>query len=86
MYHLALSSSARRDLRRLPAKARDRVSDALTRLSRWPDHGLDVRLLRGRARREWRLRVGSYRAIFRVNEEQRMIWITRVGHRQSAYQ
>ena len=86
MFELRFTPRAERDLDRLTESLRGRVMRRLNQLTAWPEHGLGVRLLRGRGRREWRVRIGCYRAIFRVNEEQRVIWVTRVGHRQSVYQ
>ncbi|MDT7898014.1 MAG: type II toxin-antitoxin system RelE/ParE family toxin [Armatimonadota bacterium] len=40
--------------------------------------------VRGREN-EWRLRVGDYRIIYRVDERRRLIEVSEVGHRREVY-
>ncbi len=37
------------------------------------------------AREEWRIRVGDYRIVYRVDDEAREVVILAVGHRGSVY-
>jgi mRNA-degrading endonuclease RelE of RelBE toxin-antitoxin system len=76
---------AKRDLRRLQASHADLVTRRLARLRRWPDHGADVRRVRGAKQVRWRLRVGTHRAIFGVDDAQRLIIVVRIEHRIRAY-
>ena len=78
-----LSSQAERDLRRLGPDARRRIFSALDRLTEDPPRG-DVRKLTG-GMDEWRLRVGSWRVLFRYDREANVIVVGRVRDRKEAY-
>ena len=74
------TNKACKDLEGLPHNDRRRVVEALDRFSR---SGLgDVRALTGRWTGTFRLRVGSFRAIFRTEAG---IIVIRVLHRRDAY-
>jgi mRNA interferase RelE/StbE len=66
-------------MRKLPRNERERILVAIQRLPAG-----DVRSLKGR-RGEWRLRVGDWRAIIRLDQEARVIVVTAVKPRSSAY-
>ena len=70
---------AAKALRKLPRNERERILIAIQRLPAG-----DVRGLKGR-RGEWRLRVGDWRAIIRLDQEGRVIVVTAVKPRGSAY-
>ena len=72
-----------KELRRLSSKDQGRIRTAIDGLSAGPPGG-DVKKLQGREN-EWRLRVGSWRVIFRVDFKQRHIYILHVHPRGSAY-
>ena len=68
------------DLENLPRGDRQRILDALDRFA---VSGVgDVRALGGRWRGRFRLRVGDWRAILRMEDE---IVVIRVSHRREAY-
>jgi mRNA interferase RelE/StbE len=79
---LVLSGAARRDLKRLDTDVAKRILEALTRFAD-TGHG-DVVRLQGRER-EWRLRVGVWRAIYTVHGAERALLILRVLPRGEAY-
>lgn len=74
--------AALRDMRRLDASTRDRIRSAVYRFAE-EGHG-DTRKLKGREG-EHRLRVGSYRVIFAVEDGKIVILVLRVLHRREAY-
>ena len=63
--------------------ARRRIFSALDRLTEDPPRG-DVRKLTG-GMDEWRLRVGSWRVLFRYDREANVIVVGRVRDRKEAY-
>ena len=74
-----------RQLRALPQPAALTVLRALTPLGddpRRPD--ADLKKLSGHADR-YRLRVGDYRIIYEIADEQLLILVVGVGHRREAY-
>jgi len=44
---------------------------------------LDIKPLKGRP--EWRLRVGNYRVLFRVDRDKQLYIVTRIGSRGDIY-
>lgn len=84
MVRILISRSAERELARLPREIQKRFAKALEELAKdpRPRPGLDVKPLRG-MKGAWRLRIGSYRAIYELEEGQ--VRFTRIGHRSSVY-
>ena len=74
------ANRAAKDLQSLPLADRERVISAMDRFA---ESGVgDVRALSGRWRGRFRLRVGSWRVMFRREED---IVVLRVLHRREAY-
>jgi mRNA interferase RelE/StbE len=80
---IELTRSAQRDLRRLDARVRERVAGALRDLAVDPHRAGQLRKLSGAP--EWRLRIGDWRALLLLDEEERVIRVTRVLPRGRAY-
>jgi mRNA interferase RelE/StbE len=74
---------ARRDIRRLDPRVKQRIFRALDRLAADPT-AADIRQLVG-TDDLWRLRVGDYRVIFWFDLPAQTIQIARVAHRRDAY-
>jgi mRNA-degrading endonuclease RelE of RelBE toxin-antitoxin system len=84
-YELRVSRKAARQLASLPAPVRGRIVARVERLRDWPDHGQDVKPLRGRLAGSHRLRCGDYRVLFQVLDDPRAIVVEQVGSRESIY-
>ena len=84
MVRILISRSAERELARLPREIQKRFAKALEELAKdpRPRPGLDVKPLRG-MKGAWRVRIGSYRAIYELEEGQ--VRSTRLGHRSNVY-
>ncbi len=82
-YSVFLSPHAVRDYHKLPKEVKERVSQALENLQENPrPHGCEkVKGFEG-----WRIRVGDYRIIFKIDDENRTVTITRIGHRKDVYE
>ena len=82
-YRVSVGRSAERPLRRnIPPAQAGRIRQAIDALSKDP-RPRDSRKLRGRE--GYRLRVGGYRIIYRVDDEERVVTILEVWHRQRDY-
>lgn len=82
-YQVVLRPGAERQRRKLDDKTRRRINDALLSLedtSRPPGF---VKLRN--AENEYRIRVGDYRIIYEIDEDQRLVVILRIKHRREAY-
>lgn len=82
-YRVVLRRSASRDLVDLPHLVRGRVSRAVGALADDP-RPRGARLLAG-ADRIWRIRVGDYRILYRIDGEEVRVLVIRILHRSKAY-
>ena len=89
MFEVLLHPKAIQELRRLPPDARARVRERLMELAVDPLRsrpGLDVKALKStRMPRLYRLRVGDYRAIFRVDAASGKVLVEVIYKRSQAY-
>jgi mRNA interferase RelE/StbE len=67
------TTHATRQLRKLPAPAREAINDAIDALENWPV-AAHVKPLQGRS--GYRLRVGRYRVLFEATKS--VIWVTEI--------
>jgi mRNA interferase RelE/StbE len=81
-YEVRLKASAERELDGLPRPIFDRIVSALVRLESNPPPRGTKKLL-GTA--EFRIRVGSYRVLYTVDDHHRLVEIIAVGHRKDVY-
>lgn len=81
-YAIAILRRAQRELQRLPREDYERVREAIRALAQHP-RPTGCLALRGRA--GWRIRVGSYRVIYEINDVQHTVTILHVGHRRDVY-
>jgi mRNA interferase RelE/StbE len=81
-YSLKIKDSAVKALRRVPKADRVRLIEAIDRLATEPTAG---GVLKGEFRGLRRLRVGSYRIVYEVDEGQLTILVVRVGHRKDLH-
>ena len=83
IYKLLLKREAAKYLASLDKPTRDRIKKALEGLTRIPPEG-DIRPRTGM--KGWfRLRVGSYRVVFQINEDEHTIYVAIIGPRGDAY-
>lgn len=83
MYRVRLSRQAQKDLDRLPDEIWQRIQTALVALRQNPrPHGSTK--LRGSSD-GYRVRIGDYRALYDVDDAERLVMVLRVQHRREAY-
>lgn len=81
---IEITEPAQKDLEALEKNTRRRIIEALERAQANPE-AVDLKKLKGTLDR-WRLRVGDYRVIFRVDREQEELFrVIRVRHRREVY-
>lgn len=83
MYTLLIKRSAERDLRRLPRVILQRVNKKILALRDDP-RPPGVRKLIGDLE-GWRVRVGDYRIVYQIDDDEQTVTIVRVKHRREAY-
>lgn len=81
-WNLTISNPAERYLKRLSTENQERIIRALKLLL--ADRALvDIKPLKGR--NDWRLRVGDYRVIFIIDNENKVYFVTKIGPRGDVY-
>ena len=78
-----LSEVAKKDLGQLAGLLRRRIAKRLLKLEQDP-YALSAKKLKGAAGK-FRLRVGDYRVVYRVDEARRVVDVERIRHRSAAY-
>ncbi len=71
--------------RRLPESAYGRVLEAIRNLTEDPRPRGAARMRGMGGPEDWRIRIGDYRVIYRVDDEAREVLILAAGHRGSVY-
>ena len=83
MYEIILERRAERDLRQLAADTFRRVIAAIEALADDP-RPPNCRKLTG-SDNDWRVRVGDYRVLYEIDDENQMVRVMRIRHRREAY-
>jgi mRNA interferase RelE/StbE len=73
---------AEKELVSLPPQVRERIASGLRALKNNP-FPRGVKKLK--ARDGYRIRVGDYRILFRVDRDARIVWVGAIGHRKDVY-
>ena len=81
-FSIRIKESAAKELRRLAKPDRTRIVAAIDRLTETPHLGA---ALKGDLRGLRRLRVGDYRVVYEVRDEELVVLVVRVAHRRDAY-
>ncbi len=90
-YKIVVTESAAKELRRIPAKMQDRIFEKIQDLAEEPKpHGykkLKNFDIPGSDQDDYyRIRVGDYRVIYTIENEQVTILIMKVAHRKDVYE
>jgi mRNA interferase RelE/StbE len=83
MFQIIVERSAEKDLKRIASEVRPKLATAIRALAEDP-RPPGCRKLVG-SDNDWRIRVGSYRVIYDIADEIRIIRITRIRHRKDSY-
>ncbi|MGI6308106.1 MAG: type II toxin-antitoxin system RelE family toxin [Dethiobacteria bacterium] len=82
-WYLEITPKAKKDLEKLDKSTQKRITDALSKMISDKER-VDLRKLKNTDK--WRLRVGTYRVILKVEENGKVtIYALRVLHRRDAY-
>jgi mRNA interferase RelE/StbE len=82
VYRIEISYAAHKQIRDLPARTVERINEAIAKLATEP-RPPGVRKLLGE--KAYRIRVGNYRILFKIDDETRLVRVYRVKHRREAY-
>ena len=83
-YTLHITPAAYRQLKKLESDVQRMIRNKLEGLCRNPrSDGFDVKKLQGRE--GYRLRIGDYRVIYRLNNNELIVEVIAIGHRREIY-
>jgi mRNA interferase RelE/StbE len=82
VYRLEISRIAHRQIRRLPSQTQERVNKAIARLAENPRPPGVKKLT---VRDGYRVRVGDYRVLYQIEDEEKVVIIYRVMARGDVY-
>ncbi len=83
MYEVYLEGAAERDLKRLTGEIFHRIVETLKGLRENP-RPPNCRKITS-SKNDWRIRVGSYRVIYEIDDKNKAIKILRIRYRREAY-
>jgi mRNA interferase RelE/StbE len=81
-YTVSILRHAQKELAQLPAGSYERARDAIRALSQEPRPTGCLKLA---GRDGWRVRVGDYRIIYEIDDEQKRVTVLHIGHRRDVY-
>lgn len=83
-FRIFLHKKASNFLERLPRKDKERIIEKLKQLIDFPNVGLDIVKIAGEPD-TFRLRIGDYRALFKIYEREKIIVIIKIDVRGRVY-
>lgn len=83
VYQIELTRSVRQSLKSLPRSILKRIDAKILSLAENP-RPQDAKMLRGK-QGLFRVRVGNYRIVYRVEDDRFIVLVVRIGHRREVY-
>jgi mRNA interferase RelE/StbE len=85
MYKVNYTSSAVKELKKLPLNVQDRIRYAIEELKENPRHIGVEKLTTSSKSQEYRIRVGDYRVKFLIHDDILTIFVIKIGNRKNIY-
>ena len=82
-YEVRVQDSAQKELLRLPRQIAARMINALRLLETTPRSANSRKLYRSDD--SYRIRVGDYRIVYRIDDNAKLVTVYRIGHRGEVY-
>jgi len=83
-FRVLIDARAAKKLEKLPKAIVQKIDTAIGSLSESP-RPAGVKLLRGKLKEGWRMRVGDYRILYRIDDGAREVRIFDLGRRREVY-
>ena len=83
-YRVLIDARAAKQLEKLSKSTAERIDTAIVALSEDP-RPTGVKMLRGKLKPGWRVRVGDYRVLYRIDDRAGDVRIFEIGHRREIY-
>ena len=82
IYAISIKRSAQKSLENIPLHQRTSIIDKIRTLSENPRQPGCKKLT---GREAWRIRIGVYRVIYEINDNELLVLVVAVGHRREIY-
>ena len=86
MYELVLASAARKAFLAADPPLRRKLKRCFDWLEQQPYSHPNIKALKGDFKGFYRFRVGDWRVIYRVNEQEHRVYISEIAHRRDIYE
>ena len=83
MFEVILQKSAENDLKKLDNLTQKRITDKLFELKENPHLGIP---LTGHLAGLRKLRIGDYRVIYQIRNQELIVLVVKIGHRKNVYE
>ncbi len=83
-YTVQIPKKVKKELAGLATEAQARIITAMERLGIEP-RPVGAVMLEGRENR-WRIRIGDYRVIYEIRDNELLVLVVKVGHRREVYE
>ncbi|HLG40988.1 MAG TPA: type II toxin-antitoxin system RelE/ParE family toxin [Chitinophagaceae bacterium] len=83
-YQVLVSKASRKQLNKLPVFIHNKIIEDIASLSENP-RPAGCKKLKGQ-KNAWRIRIGDYRVIYEIEDEQLRILVIAIGHRKDIYE
>jgi mRNA interferase RelE/StbE len=83
-YRVLIDARAARELEGLPKSVVTKIDAVILSLATNP-RPAGTKRLKGKLKEGWRVRVGAYRILYRIDDEKLEVRIFEVGHRREVY-
>ena len=81
-YTVFILRRAQKELAQLPREVYVHIRDAIRDLEQEPRPRASAKLT---GREGWRIRIGDYRVIYEIDDQQRVVTVLHIGHRRDVY-
>ncbi len=86
MYEVRLSATAQQFYRKADKPLAKKLARCFEQLEQEPRHHTNVKPLKGNLAGQYRYRVGDYRVIYRICEQQVHVLVLKIAHRKESYE
>lgn len=86
MHSVEVSKDARRFFERADAALQRRLDKCFDRLKINPYGGGNIKRLGGNLAGYYRYRVGDYRVLYRIDDQQLLVQVVKIAHRSEVYE
>ena len=83
-FSIVFKNSARKDLARFDKRTQQKIADAISTLASNPHPHGSLKL--SGFEDYWRIRIGSYRVVYQIRDNELIIFIIRIADRKDVYQ